>query len=164
MFANIGGKIKGLARAVCWIGIIFSVIMGFVNIASGSSVMAASGWVILILGPLFSWIGSFVLYGFGELIDRVVSIDEKIEGNNSKDSWIGQILSGNKIKYNAPEKKTPMENENKEKPVLKGRKSDDPDWIEDEEPDYVRCPECNKKMCIDFIRARKKCPDCGREY
>ena len=28
MFENIGGKIKGLAKVVCWIGIILSVITG----------------------------------------------------------------------------------------------------------------------------------------
>ena len=96
MFTNIGGKIKGLAKAVCWIGIILSVILGIVSIVSGSDLsergymqdgkaMATSGWTMLFVGPLLSWVGSFVLYGFGELIDRAVSIDEKLSAGINKD-------------------------------------------------------------------------------
>ena len=33
MFDNIGGKIKGLAKTVCWIGIGASVFIGFILVA-----------------------------------------------------------------------------------------------------------------------------------
>ncbi len=32
------------------------------------------------------------------------------------------------------------------------------------EPGFVNCPRCGKRMSVDFIKARKKCPDCGRPY
>ena len=103
MFSNIGGKIKTLAKVVCWIGIVFTVIFGIASIVTGGdlsqrgymqegSTMRTSGWMMLILGPVLSWVGSFVLYGFGELITLIVSIDEKmgacgeVKGNKETDA------------------------------------------------------------------------------
>lgn len=82
MFDNIGGKIKGLAKFICWAGIIISIIGGIVIIASSSQSygyyygrhidgsMVATGIVVMVVGSLCSWIGSFVLYGFGELVEN----------------------------------------------------------------------------------------------
>ena len=82
MFTNIGKKIKILAMVVCWVGIAFSVISAIVTIVLAAQSyghlagqLIAVGVVMLILGPLFSWIGSFVLYGFGELIDKTADIE-----------------------------------------------------------------------------------------
>ena len=84
MFNNIGAKIKTLAKILCWIGIIGSVISGIVIIvagsrnsyystpygsfSSGSAVLA--GILTMVLGSLLSWIGSFFAYGFGQLIEN----------------------------------------------------------------------------------------------
>ena len=92
MFSNIGKKIKTLAKVLCWIGIILSVISGIGIIAASgqigssyssysygynSSVPALSsgsavliGILVILLGSLFSWIGSFMLYGFGQMVDN----------------------------------------------------------------------------------------------
>lgn len=87
MFTNIGGKIKGLAKFVCWAGIIICVLAGFIMIITGSNMskfsetgaqMTTSGVLLLLLGSIGSWLGSLALYGFGELIERVVSIDRKL--------------------------------------------------------------------------------------
>ena len=43
------------------------------------------------------------------------------------------------------------------------QKSENPDWIDDGD-NFVRCPQCNNRMSIDFIKARKKCPHCGTPY
>ena len=71
MFNNIGGKIKGFAQIVCWLGIIGSIITGFVFIGIGSDSRHGGGIVFLgiliaIVGPIASWIGSFLTYGFGQ--------------------------------------------------------------------------------------------------
>ena len=69
MFSNIGHKIQVLAKVVCWVGIIAAVISGIIIMASGyrgSGVLP--GVLTMILGPLGAWVGSFMLYGFGELI------------------------------------------------------------------------------------------------
>jgi len=90
MFDNIGGKIKALAKVFCWIGIIASVIYAIVNfVASGQTRnndgYILAGYMFLFLGPLVSWISSFVLYGFGQLIENTsenASLLRKIAGNN----------------------------------------------------------------------------------
>ena len=69
MFNNIGGKIKSLAQVVCWIGIICSVISGIAIMATDED-LAFSGFVIIVIGSLVSWVSSFTLYGFGQLIEK----------------------------------------------------------------------------------------------
>lgn len=68
MFENIGGKIKTLAKVITFLGIGLSVAFGFLLIV-GKDYMA--GLVTIIVGVLVSWIGSFVLYSWGEVIDEL---------------------------------------------------------------------------------------------
>ena len=80
MFDNIGGKIKTVAKVICWLGIIASVIMGIIMIkqATGryynNDEMVIAGIATIIGGSLLSWIGSFFTYGFGQLIENSESI------------------------------------------------------------------------------------------
>ncbi len=79
MFDNIGGKIKTLAQVVTWIGIIASVISGFA-IMSIDEEMIFVGLMVMIFGALMSWVSSFVLYGFGQLVensDKLVKMSKK---------------------------------------------------------------------------------------
>ena len=69
MFDNIGRKIKTLAQVVCWIGIIGSVISGIVMMANDED-LAFLGFMIMVIGSLVSWVSSFTLYGFGQLIEN----------------------------------------------------------------------------------------------
>lgn len=80
MFDNIGEKIKTTAKVFCVIGIILSCILGSmvwynnVNIAAPyeedtAMVLGLFRFILIAgLGSLLSWVGSFALYGFGELI------------------------------------------------------------------------------------------------
>ena len=85
MFHNIGNKIKKLAKIVCWIGIILSIISGitlFIAAASGQAdpvTAVTTGIVTVVLGILVSWIGCFLLYGFGELVDNSTKMREMME-------------------------------------------------------------------------------------
>ena len=75
MFNDIGGKIKGLAVLLTWLGIILSVVIGAL-IASASDDLIVAGFIVIVVGILLSWIGSFCIYGFGQLIensDKLVS-------------------------------------------------------------------------------------------
>ena len=81
MFSNVGGKIKGLAQVITWIGIVASVIGGIVLM---SNVGFITGLLTAVVGSLFSWIGSLALYGFGQLVENsdqcvyyLTSIDHK---------------------------------------------------------------------------------------
>ncbi len=77
MFRNIGRKIKTLALVLFWIslasGVIASLIGGIVCFIDGGVAMIFAGIGIIIFGAAFSflvsWIGSFFMYGFGQLID-----------------------------------------------------------------------------------------------
>lgn len=64
MFNNIGVKIRTLAEVICLIGIIISVIVGLVMMEDSVS----GGLAIIVVGALGSWIGSFLLFGFGTLV------------------------------------------------------------------------------------------------
>lgn len=82
MFNNIGGKIKTLAQVVSGIGISASVIFGCFLMATDEDTVFI-GILVLILGSIFSWISSFMTYGFGQLIENsdilISNIDENAE-------------------------------------------------------------------------------------
>ena len=62
-----------------WVGIIAFVIMGFVLMATDDD-LVLTGFIVAILGALSSWVSSFVLYGFGQLIentDKLVELSKK---------------------------------------------------------------------------------------
>ena len=80
MFDNIGGKIKTAAIWFCALGICACALIGIILLVSEKSLF---GLLIAAIGALLSWVGSFTLYGFGELIDRVISIDEKMTAMSS---------------------------------------------------------------------------------
>ncbi len=76
MFDNIGKKIKAVAQVITWLGILISVILG---IASGAGSNGLMFLIITPIGCLLSWLGSLVLYGFGELIDCAQRIADKAD-------------------------------------------------------------------------------------
>ena len=77
MFDNIGAKIKMLAKVVCWIEIIGSIIAGIVVVANGHD-LEALGVGIMLGGSLFSWVGSLFIYGFGQLIEDNQALRQKL--------------------------------------------------------------------------------------
>lgn len=73
MWDNIGRKLQGLAKVVCWIGIIASVISGIVIMNQSTSYYSTIllGLLSIVLGCLFSWIGSWAMYGLGLVVENV---------------------------------------------------------------------------------------------
>ena len=80
MFKNIGRKIKTLALVLFWIELVIGVLAalgaGIAMIATEgrhNSLMVVAGIATIIIGSglvfLFAWIGSFFMYGLGQLID-----------------------------------------------------------------------------------------------
>lgn len=80
MFSNIGRKIKILAMVVFWFGLAAAAIVVVYGLYNTTS----PGEGLLIVLPAVVWIvlavmmGSLVLYGFGELVDRAKHIREKM--------------------------------------------------------------------------------------
>jgi len=91
MFNNIGTKIKVLAKILCWVGIVLSVITGIAMIAAGNTAHVnvygeittvstiPTGISIIVVGCLLSWIGSFFTYGFGQLIENSDAIRNELQ-------------------------------------------------------------------------------------
>ena len=79
MYNHIGAKIKGLAKFIAWVGIIFSVLGGVLMMATGEAAGIIGGIAVALLGILFSWIGGFLLYGYGQLIDNTDIIVQNMQ-------------------------------------------------------------------------------------
>lgn len=93
MFNDIGGKIKTLAKVICWVGIIGSVIVGLIMMTSDGDKYGPLGLGVLIGGSLFSWIGSFFAYGFGEIIEKVTEIAKNTAKTDSAPSKTDEMTA-----------------------------------------------------------------------
>lgn len=69
MYKNIGAKIKVLAVVIAILGIVFSISYGLLLISDNGQMLTSI--LIIILGSLASWVGSFVLFSWGEVVENV---------------------------------------------------------------------------------------------
>lgn len=81
MYNNIGKKIKLAAKIIGGLGIFTSVIWGLILISQafgywGEPIFIFMGLMVMAVGGFFSWAGTWLLYGFGELIENVAVIAE----------------------------------------------------------------------------------------
>ena len=104
MFNNIGGKIKTLASVITWLGIGLSVIIGIVLMVMAEELILI-GLIVAILGSIFSWIGSFLIYGFGELIENSSIIAKKANMSFSEINGSG-VNTGEEIVNQSNKSKT----------------------------------------------------------
>lgn len=83
MYENIGRKIKFFAAIVGYGGAIISIIGGVVGTiyladSRYTDDYAFMGILIGIVSAFLFWIGQFLLYGFGELVDNTTEINRKM--------------------------------------------------------------------------------------
>ena len=83
MYNNIGEKIKSLATILFLIEAVAAVILGITLIATDEDLMLW-GALALTLGPAVACASSWLLYGFGELIDKVCDIELNTRGEERK--------------------------------------------------------------------------------
>lgn len=134
MFDNIGSKIKDLALIVCWLGITISVISGLAIILSNEETVFV-GLLIVLLGSAGSWIGSLVVYGFGQLIensDTLVEISKHSISNTPKESSV-----------------FPSSNTDITDNVSKGND--------------IHCPHCDRKITVPEGTICANCPWCNKK-
>ncbi|MBO5884085.1 MAG: hypothetical protein J6Q78_06740 [Clostridia bacterium] len=87
LYNNIGKKIKLLA-------IVSAIVFALAGYVTGSILMIlddfdSTGWIgllIMILVPIIAWVSSFVLYGFGELVEKTCNINNILSGGKAEDS------------------------------------------------------------------------------
>jgi len=139
MYDNIGTKIKDVAIAFCIIGIIASVVLG-IFLMDGAVI---GGLLVMVIGSLFSWLSSFPLYGFGEMIDKLSAIEQNTRSIKSKE----------KNNTNAPAKAS-NSNSKKNNSAFKEKAV-----FEDEYMDVV-CPECGETLSFNKSEKKCQCPFC----
>lgn len=81
MFTNIGKTIKRVSAAVFIFQVILFIIIGAVVINMDEDLVFV-GLCIMAAGAFIAWLSVLATYGFGELVDRAISIDETL--NQSK--------------------------------------------------------------------------------
>jgi len=95
MFDNIGKKLKNSAVTIAWVGIIVSILTGIgligvgADMRHGGDAFIALGIGAIVIGSLISWVSSFFMYGFGELIEKTTEIAQ----NTSKKGSGGSLTS-----------------------------------------------------------------------
>ena len=82
-YENIGNKIKGLAQMAFVVEAIVAVITGIALMASDEDLILY-GLLVLIAGPIIAWVSSWLLYGFGQLIENSDIIAEEYNRKNEK--------------------------------------------------------------------------------
>ena len=61
-----------LAKVGCWAGMIICIILGIMILDEGNEL----GLFIIIIGAMIAWANSWIIYGFGELVENVSKIAE----------------------------------------------------------------------------------------
>lgn len=94
MFDNIGKKIKALTVVLCSFISVICFLAGVIILISVRN-SAAIGIPLMLGGPLLCWLNSFLLYGFGELVDKTASIEEMMRKGSYKTGPSGSAANGN---------------------------------------------------------------------
>ena len=143
-YADIGKKIKSLAVWSFTVEALGAIITGLVFLFDWGIEDAWWALLILIFGPIIAFVGSWVLYGFGDLIDNT-------DKNESNTAAILMILR--KSENNTPSTKT-------EKNTHKNSKVSHQDDISHISLNYdnihreatkekIICPHCNFEQSAD---------------
>ena len=85
MYDNIGKKIKALAKWTFIVEAIAAAIAGIALMFTDEELIIF-GLLALLLGPVVAWVSSWLLYGFGELVDKVCDIESnmRVESKEAK--------------------------------------------------------------------------------
>ena len=87
LFDNISRNIRKLAKLLFWLGIIFTAVYTIWIWAQGNEKYSTflPGLIVLAEGLLATVIVSFLMYGFGELIEKTASMEKMLKGIAAED-------------------------------------------------------------------------------
>lgn len=89
-FENIGTKIKNFTKWYCWVSIVLIWIASAVMFLVGCSddwlaeIYIPISLVSALVMPWVIWLSSWMVYAFGELVEKTTSIDRKIANVNGE--------------------------------------------------------------------------------
>ena len=103
LYANIGRKIKNLAVASFIVEAVGAIVTGLIFLVDSG---LEDGWwaiFIILFGPIVAFVGSWMLYGFGEIIEKISDI-ERNTGLAYKPDEVKEIfVQEERSKYEAEE-------------------------------------------------------------
>ena len=151
MYDNIGGKIKSWAVWIFIVEAIAAIIGGIALIANDNGLV---GFLTIVFGPIAAWVSSWLLYGFGQLIENSDIIAEEYNRKNEKH---GKVVAKNNKKKQAQrlkEVKAAIENPDVDEykfiditcPNCKVELSYPKRQLQSE--DGVTCPMCNAHISV----------------
>ena len=76
LYENIGSKIKNWAKWIFIVEAIGAIITGVVLMATDEGLIVC-GLLTLVCGPIIAWVGSWILYAFGQLVEDVHAMRDK---------------------------------------------------------------------------------------
>ena len=169
-FDNIGIKIKNFTKWSCWITILLIWIAApitFIVLVSDDWT-AYLCWIPLvgaIVGPVLVWVGSWLLYAFGEFVEDVHAIRDK-EGTTKEANTKRKKA---KIKHEAELKakqKTEIKEKQETEKITKWQIENEYQGSELSDDDFIdiTCPKCGEMLSFLKNEAKGICPECGTEF
>ena len=125
MFYNISEKIKTAAKVFTILGIVCSIIYGILLWIETNFLV---GILLMIIGGVCSWVGSFMMYGFGELIECAQRIARNTRPSVNTSALLQSASAAQKITPKAP--------------VLSTEKIHCPDCRQEISANEQKCPYC----------------------
>ena len=102
-YQNIGQKIKKLAIASFAVETIGAIVAGLILLIDSGFEEAWWAILIILFGPIVAWVGSWLLYGFGEVIDTLGRIEKNTGLAYQPDELKTQYEAQERAKYEAEE-------------------------------------------------------------
>lgn len=99
MYKNIGVKIKFLAIGIAIFMSVIEFLLGISIIADAAyNEQIALGLIYMFVGPPLTWISSWILYGFGELIDKATAIEKNTRKDDTAPTAQPQAVTPDIVK------------------------------------------------------------------
>ena len=157
MYDNIGGKIKGLAKTMFIVEAIGAVITGIALLATDDDFILV-GLLTLFCGPIVAWVSSWILYAFGELVEKTCDNENntrqilEILNEKTNESEIAPPRKATSVppKTNEPPKEKKKEYvDNATSSIINKNSSTAPYWCGKcghDGPYDGNCPNCNSSL------------------
>ena len=150
LYENIGSKLKNLAKGVFIVEALGAIITGITLLGEE---LLLPGLLTAVLGPIIAWISSWVLYAFGELVEKTVN-------NETNTKAMLHLMTKEQYKQNQAEKQEtparkmeepiPAQPKQTEEPAVPKQPAQEGSWA---------CPVCKRKN----VMFRTTCWACGTE-
>jgi hypothetical protein len=163
LYENIGGKIKNRAKWIFIVEAICTIIIGLVLLFTDEDLILYA-LLMLICGPIVAYVGSWILYAFGELVEDIHAIRNK-EGTTEEAKIKHDIEM--KAKQNTCGKNEVEEDNSPE--AIKKRKTNAWDHWDEIDSSFGQCEICKKKgrylLLVEYEDSdgkhqKKICYDC----